>query len=269
MYYESEWKETAVAAAREAGGLLLQHFGTVRQDQIDHKGAADFVTFVDKASERLIIERLSAAFPDHTYYAEESSRSKPGGFRWIIDPLDGTTNYIHGIPVFAISMALEHEGVMVFGLVFDPLRDELFLAEKGQGASCNGAPIHVSAIREAELSLLATGFPFKQKTHLGSFLASFQELFLQVSGIRRMGSAALDLCYVACGRFEGYWEIGLSPWDAAAASLILTEAGGRFSDVSGGDRAIWSGHVVASNGLLHEMMLTTTRRHLAPGLLGA
>ena len=262
MHLERERKEAA-AAARAAGRLLMDHFGTIEQNDVDRKGAADFVTFVDKSSERLIIERLSSAFPGHSFYAEESSRSAAGGWRWIIDPLDGTTNYIHGVPVFSIALALEHEGEILLGLVFDPVHDELFSAEKGDGARCNGEPIRVSLIRDPSLALLATGFPFKQKHNLGKFLASFEELFLQVSGIRRMGSAALDLCHVACGRFEGFWELGLAPWDVAAASLIVTEAGGRISDFRGGDKAIWSGNVVASNGHLHELLLAAARRHLA------
>lgn len=259
----------AIAAAQEAAALLLRHFGTIAREEIDLKGAADFVTFVDKSSEQLIIDRLSRAFPHHTYFAEESSRAAGGGWRWIIDPLDGTTNYIHGIPIFAISMALEVEGEIRFGLVLDPVHGELFIAEKGCGAECNGKAIRVSSTADPGRSLLATGFPFKQKHHLGRYLEAFHELFLQVSGVRRLGSAALDLCYVACGRFEGYWELGLSPWDAAAASLILTEAGGRFSDFSGGGQGVWAGNVVASNGLLHEMMLQTTRCHLAPLFAGA
>ncbi len=262
MHLERERKEAA-AAARAAGRLLMDHFGTIEQNDVDRKGAADFVTFVDKSSERLIIERLSSAFPGHSFYAEESSRSAAGGWRWIIDPLDGTTNYIHGVPVFSIALALEHEGEILLGLVFDPVHDELFSAEKGDGARCNGEPIRVSLIRVPSLALLATGFPFKQKHNLGKFLASFEELFLQVSGIRRMGSAALDLCHVACGRYEGFWELGLAPWDVAAASLIVTEAGGRISDFRGGDKAIWSGNVVASNGHLHELLLAAARRHLA------
>ncbi|HOT95604.1 MAG TPA: inositol monophosphatase family protein [bacterium] len=262
-------REEAIAAARAAAVVLMRHFGAIQREQIDLKGAADFVTFVDKSSEQLIIDRLSRAFPAHSFYAEESSRADGGGCRWIIDPLDGTTNYIHAIPVFSISIALEVEGEIQFGLVLDPVRDELFTAEKGDGATCNGAAIAVSATTEPGRSLLATGFPFKQKHHLDIYLEAFRALFLQVSGVRRLGSAALDLCYVACGRFEGYWEMGLSPWDAAAASLILTEAGGRISDFSGGDRAVWSGNVVASNGRLHEMMLQVTRRHLAPLVAGA
>ncbi len=259
----------AIAAARAAAGILMRHFGAIQREQIDLKGAADYVTFVDKSSEQLIIDRLSRAFPGHTFYAEESSRAAGGGCRWIIDPLDGTTNYIHAIPVFSISIALEVEGEIRFGLVLDPVHDELFLAHKGGGASCNGAAITVSATAEPARSLLATGFPFKQKEKLEVYLEAFRALFLQVSGVRRLGSAALDLCYVACGRFEGYWELGLSPWDAAAASLILTEAGGRFSDFNGGDGAVWSGNMVASNGLLHEMMLQVTRRHLVPLVAGA
>ncbi len=259
----SRERDEAVAAARAAGRLLMEHLGAIEQRHIDRKGAADFVTFVDKSSERLIIGRLAAAFPEDSFYAEESSRAAAGGRRWIIDPLDGTTNYIHGIAVFSIAIALEVEGEIIFGLVLDPVHDELFMAEKGGVALRNGERIRVSLVIDPSLALLATGFPFKQKHNLGKYLASFGELFQQVSGIRRMGSAALDLCNVACGRYEGFWELGLAPWDVAAASLILQEAGGRITDFNGGGQAIWSGHVLASNGHLHELLLTAARRHLA------
>ena len=267
MAARAEYEQVASAAAREAAALLRQHYGRIGQEQIDLKGATDYVTFVDKSSERLIIDRLSAVFPEHRFYAEESSRDEAGGWRWIIDPLDGTTNYIHNIPVFSISMALERDGEIRFGLVYDPLRDEMFTAARGEGAFCNGAPIAVSRVSDPARALLATGFPFKRKEHLTIYLDAFAEIFRQVSGVRRMGSAAIDLCYVACGRFYGYWELGLSPWDAAAAALIVEEAGGRISDFAGGDQAIWSGNMVASNGLVHATMLSATRRHLAPVLM--
>ncbi len=258
--------ETAIAAVHNAGDVLMKHFGAIRQEQIDSKQTFDFVTFVDREAERILIEELHAAFPDHSFYAEESQRAPAGGYRWIIDPLDGTTNYVHGVPHFAISVALEKEGQIILGLIYDPTRDEMFRAEIGRGAFLNDVPISVSSIRDPALSLLGTGFPFKQKQNLGAYLASFQALFEQVSGIRRIGSAALDLAYVACGRFEGFWELGLSPWDVAAGSLLVQEAGGRISDFSGGDQAIWNGNVVASNGALHPLMLQVTRELLLPGL---
>jgi len=257
---------TAQSAIRSAGDVLMKHFGAIQQEHIDSKQAFDFVTFADREAERILIEQLHAVFPDHSFYAEESQRAPAGGYRWIIDPLDGTTNYVHGVPHFAISVALEREGEIILGLIYDPTRDEMFRAEIGRGAFLNDAPISVSSISDPAVSLLATGFPFKQKQNLDAYLASFQALFQQVSGIRRIGSAALDLAYVACGRFEGYWELGLSPWDVAAGSLLVQEAGGRISDFSGGAQAVWHGNVVASNGALHAMMLQVTRDILLPGL---
>jgi myo-inositol-1(or 4)-monophosphatase len=255
-------QEQAVAAIHKAGKLIMRHFGSIQQDQIDVKMASDFVTFVDRESESILITELQRAFPDHSFYAEESSRAPKGGYRWIIDPLDGTTNYIHGSPLFTISVALEHEGDIILGLVYEPVRDELFSAEKGKGAFLNGKPIHVSGVQDPDASLLSTGFPFRQKEKIDAYLAGFKEMFMHVSGIRRMGSAALDLSYVACGRFEGFWEMGLSPWDVAAGALLIQEAGGKFTDFSGGEGAIWSGDVVASNGHLHDLLVSITRKHL-------
>ncbi len=259
--------EVAITAVRRAGEVLMRHFGTIEAAQIDNKQAFDFVTYVDKKSETVLIDHLGAAFPDHAFYAEESQRARAGGYRWIIDPLDGTTNYIHGVANFSISVALEHERQIILGIVFDPCRDELFSAVKGGGAFLNGRAIRVSAVNHPALSLLGTGFPFKNKQHLDSYLASFSALFQQVSGIRRLGSAALDLAYVACGRFEGFWELGLSPWDVAAGALLVVEAGGMMSDFAGGDQEVWNGHVVASNGLLHPLLLAATRKYLSPEML--
>ena len=248
-------KQTAINAALEAGKILRANLGTLKSEQIDLKRKFDYVTRVDRQSEETIIGIIKSDFPDHSFLAEESLRDKKGGYRWIIDPLDGTTNYIHTYPVFAISIALEHEGEIVLGVIYDPTRDELFVAEKGKGATLNGHPIHVSEIDEPSLCLLTTGFPFRSKDYIDLYLESFKRLFFKMSGVRRLGAVALDFCYLAAGRAEGFWEIGLSPWDVAAGYLILKEAGGEMTDFAGGDQPIWTGNVVASNGLIHNHIL--------------
>ncbi|MBC7187998.1 MAG: inositol monophosphatase, partial [Calditrichaeota bacterium] len=177
------------------------------------------------------------------------------GHRWIIDPLDGTTNFLHGYPMFSVSVAIEQAGQVIAGAIVDPVREELFLAERGRGAFLNGAPIRVSTISDPARCLLATGFPFRAKHLLELYLRSFSALFERVSGIRRAGSAALDLAYVACGRCEGFWELGLSPWDIAAGELLIEEAGGRVTDFTGAPSAVWKGNIVASNGHIHPLMM--------------
>lgn len=256
----------AEKAARKAGRFLLQHFGTIKAEDINQKSPFDFVTYVDHHAEKILVDHIRAAFPEHRIYAEEQNKQPQGGYRWIIDPLDGTTNYVHGHPVFSISLALEYEGELICGVVYDPTRDELFAGQKGYGATLNGRGIHVSNISQPEKALLATGFPFRQKQLLPAYLRCFQDLFLQVSGIRRMGSAALDLCYVACGRVDGFWEIGLSPWDVAAGAVIVKEAGGVITDFDGTDQAVWSGNVIASNGLLHDVIKQSAAVHLLPAI---
>jgi len=252
-------KKTAIEAALEAGKVLREFLGTIKSEEVDHKRKFDYVTKVDKKSENLIIEIIKSKFPTHKILAEESMRDEKGGYRWIIDPLDGTTNYIHAYPVFAISIALEHDGEIVLGVIYDPMRDELFVAEKGQGATLNEQPIHVSAIDDPSLSLLTTGFPFRSKEYIDLYLESFKRLFFKMSGVRRLGAVALDFAYLAAGRAEGFWEIGLSPWDVAAGLLILQEAGGVMTDFAGGDEPIWTGNVVASNGLIHDHILSVVQ----------
>jgi myo-inositol-1(or 4)-monophosphatase len=256
-------KEIAIQAAMEAGLIQKLHLGKIQSDKVGLKKKFDYVTEVDHASEAKIIEVIKGKYPDHKFFAEETVKDGPGGYRWIVDPLDGTTNYIHALPVFAVSIALEYEGEIILGVVYDPSRDDLFVAEKGKGAFLNGRRIHVSRTKEFELCLLGTGFPFKSKAYLDAYLASFEKLLLQTSGIRRMGAVAIDFCYLACGRFDGFWEIGLSPWDVAAGYLIIKEAGGVMTDFFGGNDPIWSGNVIASNGKIHETMLRELREIFA------
>ena len=256
-------KELAIKAATEAGLVLKENFGKITHEHIDLKQKFDFVTFVDKQAEEKIVKIIKTAYPDHKIFGEETSKDEVGGYRWIIDPLDGTTNYIHGYPVFSISIGLEWEGDIILGVVYDPSHEELFVAEKGKGAQLNGHPIRVSNITDLTMSLLSTGFPFRAKRKIDLYLSSFKELFTKVSGIRRMGSAAIDLCNIACGRAEGFWEIGLSPWDVAAGYLMIKESGGQITDFIGEDNAIWSGNVIASNGHIHQTLV-----NVVGGILG-
>ena len=239
--------------AREAGALLMGYFA--RRVKVEYKGEVDLVTEADRASEKLIIERLRARWPGHNLLAEEGGSSESGSdYRWYVDPLDGTTNFAHGFPVFCVSMALEHKGERVAGVVFDPTRDELFSAEKGSGAFLNGNAIHVSKTEKLAESLVATGFP-SHKRHKNPNIHVYHQITLRMHGVRRAGSAALDLCYVACGRFDAFWEFNLNPWDTAAGVLIVEEAGGKVSDFRGGPFHISSREVCASNGLLHSALL--------------
>jgi myo-inositol-1(or 4)-monophosphatase len=224
---------------------------------IDYKGAIDLVTTIDRETERKIVEVLQRNCPDHAILAEEETdlRRDDNEYRWIIDPLDGTTNFAHGYPQVSISVGLERSGRLILGLVYDPLRRECFRAVKGQGATLNGSPIQISTVNELDKALLATGFPYDHREKTDFYLTFFKAFLTRCQGIRRTGSAALDLCYVACGRIDGFWELKLKPWDTAAGSLILTEAGGRVSDFSGNDFSIWGNETLASNGSIHAEML--------------
>lgn len=244
----------AIRVARDAGRLLRNRVGT--RIDIDHKGAIDIVTDVDLASERLIREAISTYYPRHEILAEEGGLSESGSeYRWIVDPLDGTTNYAHGYPIFCVSIALECKGEVVLGVVYDPMRDELFAAERGAGAALNNKPIHVSKTAELMQGLLSTGFPYDIRTSKLTNLDHWANFAMNAQALRRDGAAALDLCYVACGRFDGFWELNLSPWDTAAGALIVSEAGGRVSTFTGGSFSNYEPEVVASNGLIHDRML--------------
>jgi myo-inositol-1(or 4)-monophosphatase len=239
--------------AREAGGLLMGYFH--RHVAVEYKGEADLVTVADRKSEALIRERIRERWPDHDILGEEEGLKDTGSdYRWYVDPLDGTTNFAHGFPVFCVSMALEHKGTRIAGVVYDPTRDELFLAERGRGAFLNQQPIHVSKIGKLAECLVATGFP-SHKRHKNPNIFFYHQITLRTHGVRRAGSAALDLCYVACGRFDGFWEFNLNPWDTAAGVLIVEEAVGKVTDFSGGPFQIDSRETVASNGLVHAALV--------------
>jgi myo-inositol-1(or 4)-monophosphatase len=246
--------EVAVKAARQSGSFIIENLSKVSMADVDMKQASDFVTYVDRESEAMIINTIKKEFPEHTILAEESMREE-GEYLWIIDPLDGTTNYIHGYPMFAVSIALKYEDETRIGVVLDPLRDELFTAIKGDGAYMNGQRISVSGIQEISNSLITTGFPFRNKKMIDPYLRLFRRLFYKVSDIRRAGSAALDLAHLACGRCDGFFELGLSPWDVAAGSLLIKEAGGIVTDFGGGNEYINTGNIVASTPALHEEIL--------------
>jgi myo-inositol-1(or 4)-monophosphatase len=243
----------ATDAAREAGRLLRDNVD--KRGEVMFKGAVDLVTHFDRKSQDLIHGRLSSEFPDHGFLAEEGLvRESPSPYRWIFDPLDGTTNFAHTFPVFCVSIALEERGSVILGVVFDPMREELFTAVRGRGAYLNGIPIHVSNIPELGRALLATGFPYDVRTSRVNNVIEFSRFVVKAQAIRRCGSAALDLCYVACGRFDGFWELKLKPWDVAAGAVLVEEAGGRVTDFEGRAFDPWSQKALASNGAIHEEM---------------
>jgi myo-inositol-1(or 4)-monophosphatase len=249
----------AIRVAKDAGRLLRDRFGT--RIDIDHKGSIDIVTDVDLASERLIREAISTYYPRHEILAEEGGLSESGSeYRWIVDPIDGTTNYAHGYPIFCVSIALECKGEVVLGVVYDPMRDEMFTAEQGGGAALNNRPIRVSKTAELMQGLLSTGFPYDIKTSKLTNLDHWANFAMNAQALRRDGAAALDLCYVACGRFDGFWELNLSPWDTAAGALIVAEAGGRVTDFAGRPFSNYNREVLASNGLVHERMIEVLNR---------
>lgn len=249
-----EFLKIAEDAARVGGKILLKYFG--KPIDVEFKGEVDLVTVADRLSEEVVVSAISSKFPDHQIIAEEGTvRNSASEYRWIIDPLDGTTNYAHGFPCFAVSVGLEVSGRMVMGVVYDPLRDECFTAEEGSGARLNGRPIHVSGIDRLDKALLATGFPYDRRDHVERYLRPFKRFMMKAQEIRRPGAATIDLCYLAAGRLDGFWESKLHPWDTAAASVIVKEAGGRMSDFKGGEFSIYGQETLASNGKVHEEML--------------
>jgi len=248
--------ETAIKAARTAGAFILENLGKISNDDIDIKQRSDFVTYVDRESEQLIINTIKDVFPGHHFLAEESLKDADGHeYRWIIDPLDGTTNFIHSYPAFCVSIALEHKNEIILGVIFDPQKNELFTAEKGTGAFLNNCPISISATADMSSSLVTTGFPFKRKELLDNYLKLFKNILCRVSDIRRAGSAALDLAHLACGRCEAFFEIGLSPWDIAAGILLIKEAGGIVTDFGGGTDYMTTGNIVAGAPAVHPEIL--------------
>jgi myo-inositol-1(or 4)-monophosphatase len=270
------WVPKASAIAREAGARLREFFA--QGVKTEYKGDVDLVTVADRTSEKLIRERLAVAFPEHGVFGEEGTRDRlEAEYRWYVDPLDGTTNFAHGFPHFCVSLGLEQrpaglepgqDGTLVAAVLYDPLLDEMFTAERGRGALLNGKPIHVSPTALLAESLIATGFP-SQKRHLSPNIHFYQEFTLRSHGVRRAGSAALDLAYVAAGRFECFWEFNLNPWDTAAGFLLVEEAGGRITDFSGAKYKLDSREILASNGLIQDELLHLFRemfagRDLAP-----
>ena len=245
------WVPQASAIAREAGARLKEFFE--QGVETEYKGDVDLVTVADRTAEKLIRERLAVAFPEHGVYGEEGTRERMDGeFRWYVDPLDGTTNFAHGFPQFCVSMGLEQRATekVVAGVIYDPMRDELYTAERGRGAWLNGKPIHVSRTPVLAESLVSTGFP-SRKRHDSPNIHFYHEFTLRSHGVRRAGSAALDLAFVAAGRLEAFWEFNLNPWDTAAGVLLVEEAGGRLSDFAGGEFQLDSRETLASNGLIH------------------
>jgi myo-inositol-1(or 4)-monophosphatase len=249
----SQYLTTAGEIAREAGALLARFFE--RRVAVEYKGEFDVVTEADRSSERLIVERLQTRFPSHSVVAEEGGgQDRRSEFVWYVDPLDGTTNFAHSFPMFAVTLALEHAGEVVAGVVYDPLRDEFFSAEKGGGAYLNHRRIQVSRVSRLGESLLATGFP-SYRRHADVNVYFYHQTAMLAHGVRRAGSAALDLCYVACGRLDGFWEFRLKPWDIAAGLLLVSEAGGCYSDMHGQPHSLAGAETAASNGLIHREML--------------
>ena len=257
----NEFLNTAVTAARLSGDIILRNLGQFSKTDIQTKQAFDFVTSVDKWSEAVIMQTIREKFPHHLFLSEETLKQEGnGGYRWIIDPLDGTTNYIHSYPMFSVSIALEFQNEIILGVVFDPLRDELFCAAKGGGSFLNNRGISVSDIALAEKSLIATGFPFRKKEMIDRYLDAFRKIFQRVSDIRRAGSAAIDLAYIAAGRVEGFFELNLSPWDIAAGSLLIREAGGTITDFQGSDQYLLTGDIVAGNNKTHAEILNIIKQ---------
>jgi myo-inositol-1(or 4)-monophosphatase len=251
---------TAVEAVLRAGDVQMAHFG--KEIRVDKKGVIDLVTEIDVEIEREFRAMIAARFPDHEVLGEEfasGDRDRIPQFCWVFDPIDGTTNYAHGLPIFCSSLALEVDGQPLVAAVYDPSRKELFTAERGQGARLNGDPLKVSGATTLIDSLLVTGFHYDVHKDSGDVLALFATFITQARAVRRLGSAALDLCYVAAGRFDGFWEKKLQPWDVAGGSLIVAEAGGRVTTMAGAPYSSREGSVLATNGLIHTQMLRTIR----------
>jgi myo-inositol-1(or 4)-monophosphatase len=245
--------ESACDIAREAGGLLAGYYARGVEFQL--KGEYDLVTEADKASEALVVERLRNLFPTHSILGEEGGqREQHSEYQWYVDPLDGTTNFAHGYPMFNVTLALERAGELIAGAIYDPLRDEMFAAELGGGAYLNGRRIHVSKVAALQQALLSTGFP-SYKRHQSVNVHFFHQVAMCTHGVRRSGSAALDLAFVACGRLDGFWEFGLKPWDMAAGLLLIREAGGRTSDMRGAPAALRGAHIAVTNGTIHDELL--------------
>jgi len=261
----TEFERVACEAASRAGEVLKRRFREADPLKVESKGLHDFVTEVDRQAEDAAVGHVSACFPEHVVMSEESSPDAAAAdYRWIIDPLDGTTNFIHGVTPFSVSVALEDREGPVAAAILDPLRDEMFHASRGGGAFCNDEPISVSDPDGPDRALFATGFPFRELSRLDRYMESFEAFVRTTAGIRRAGSAAIDLARVAAGRYDGFWEIGLSRWDIAAGVLLVREAGGVVTDPLGGQTHLDTGDIVAAGPRMHEFMLEVTRRAFAP-----
>jgi myo-inositol-1(or 4)-monophosphatase len=256
----------AIRAARRAGTMIVRSIEKRQDLHIENKAKNDFVSEVDRQAEATIIAILRKAYPNHAILAEEGGAQKGDDYQWIIDPLDGTTNFLHGNPQFGVSIALKHQGYLEQAVIYDPLRDELYTASRGEGALLNDRRIRVSSLMSLEGALLGTGFPFRMQEHIDTYLNTFKALYPLVSDIRRAGSAALDLAYVAAGRLDGFWELGLQKWDMAAGVLLIQEAGGFSTDFGGGNDYLNTGNIVAGSPKVHKEILQTIQPHLSEAL---
>jgi len=245
--------DIAIQAAKEAGQFLKESVGKVKNIEMKKGEGRNLVSEIDKGSEAKIIKMIKGHFPDHGILAEESGESSlTGDYRWIIDPLDGTTNFLHAVPIFCVTIAVEHKGTVIVGVTYDPNLDELFTAEKGGGAYLNGSKLKVSRASEMTNSLFVTGFPYDIENNPDHPAEHFTNFLTATQGLRRLGSAALDLAYVACSRFDGFWEVALNPWDMAAGVLFVNEAGGKTTDFRGAPANIYRKQILATNGLVHQ-----------------
>ncbi|HSF22122.1 MAG TPA: inositol monophosphatase family protein, partial [Burkholderiales bacterium] len=253
-------------AARRAGSIINRASRNLDILSVTQKAINDFVSDVDREAEQAIIRTLLDAYPGHSILAEESGASGKSEFQWIIDPLDGTTNFLHGFPQYAVSIALRHRGVVTQAVIYDPTRNDLFTATRGRGAFLNDQRMRVSKRIHLRSSLIGTGFPFRQLEHLDTYIAILRDMMGGAAGVRRAGSAALDLAYVAAGRLDGFWEFGLSPWDMAAGALLITEAGGLVGDLAGESRYLETGNIIAGNPHIFVELLRAMSPHLTPAL---
>jgi myo-inositol-1(or 4)-monophosphatase len=253
--------QIAIEAALEAGKYLKKNVGKIRHIERKEEQETNLVTEIDKNAEAMIIGRIKKHFPNHDFLGEESGAAEiKSEYRWIIDPLDGTVNYTHGLPTFCVSIGLEHKGEIVLGVVYDPNLDELFTAEKGKGARLNKKRIQVSKTSKLIESLVVTGFPYTINKNPEPDITHFRNFVTEAQGVRRLGSAALDLSYVACGRFDGFWEGSLNHWDMAAGVLLVTEAGGKWTDYRGAPSNVYNKQMLTTNGLIHEQMMAVLKK---------
>jgi myo-inositol-1(or 4)-monophosphatase len=258
----------AVKAARRAGNLIHRAADNLDHLTVTKKSHADYVSEVDRAAERIIIESLLEAYPSHAILAEESGAQGESEYVWIIDPLDGTTNFLHGVPQYAVSIALQHNGVLTQAVVYDPTKNDLFTATRGRGAFRNDKRLRVSKRKEMADSLIGTGFPYTNFEHMDAYMDIMRDVMQKSAGLRRPGAASLDLAWTAAGRYDGFFETGLKPWDMAAGALLITEAGGMVSDLHGSDTYLKTGHICAGNPDIHQHLLHIISPHLTSGLKG-